>query len=255
MEDHTLDQKNTQASRVALVTGGARRIGSAIVNRLHAAGFNIIIHYCESRKEAYALAEQLNHQRPGSATTLQAGFGEQHDAIQCIERAVDWCGRLDVLINNASVFIRTPLQENHATAQAQMWNTNVHTPFWLSEASYPFLAKDHGCIVNLTDIHAEKPIKEYGIYCQTKAALKMQTELLAREYAPLVRVNAVAPGAIAWPEGANELNTAQKAKILAKTPLNCHGDPKWIAHAVYALVENEFITGQTLRVDGGRSLM
>lgn len=255
MEDHTLNHKNTQASRVALITGGARRIGAAIVKRLHTAGFNVIIHYCESRKEACDLASQLNHSRKNSAMTVHAELVEQNDAIHLIEQSVHWLGRLDVLVNNASIFIRTPVQENHATAFEQMWITNVQVPFWLSEAAYVFLAARHGAIINLTDIHAEKPLREYGMYCQTKAALKMQTELFAREYAPMVRVSAVAPGAIAWPEGVNELSALQKETILAKTPLKRHGDPAWVAEAVLALVENEFITGQTLRVDGGRSLV
>jgi pteridine reductase len=254
MEDHTLNQNNTQVSRVAIVTGGACRIGAVIVRRLHGAGFNVIIHYHKSHREAQELAQQLNRERENSALTLRFDLSKQSCAIECIEQSIQWLGRLDLLVNNASVFIRTPIQENHEKAFELMWTTNVNAPFWLSEAAYSSLVKNKGAIINLTDIHAERPLRDYGAYCQTKAALKMQTEVLAKEYAPKVRVNAVAPGAIVWPVGDNALTASQKNVILSKTPLQCHGNPLWIAEAVLALVENEFITGQTLRVDGGRSL-
>jgi len=254
MEDHTLNRNNTQASRVAIVTGGARRIGAAIIKRLHHAGFNVIIHYHKSHREAQELAQQLNRQRLHSAITLKFDLSRQSDAKECILQSIHWSGRLDLLVNNASVFIRTPIQDNHEQAFELMWKTNVKAPFWLSEAAYPSLQEHHGSIINLTDIHAETPLRDYAAYCQTKAALMMQTQVLAKEYAPMVRVNAVAPGAIAWPLGDNTLTESQKKAILSKTPMQCHGSPLWIADAVLCLVENQFITGQTLRVDGGRSL-
>ena len=241
-------------ARVALVTGAARRIGAVIAEQLHRAGFNVVIHCHRSTREARALAQVLNETRSDSARVLVGDLTQQSTAVDLVAQAIDWQGRLDLLVNNASVFIRTPLPGLHEEAWDTMWLTQVKAPFWLSNAAYSALAKQEGSIINITDIHAERPLKDYGLYCQTKAALKMQTEVLAGEYAPRVRVNAVAPGAIAWPEHENALNVKQQAAILAKTPLKRHGDPRWVAHAVLLLVENAFITGQTVRVDGGRGI-
>ncbi len=250
-----MQKKETNSNPVALVTGAARRIGAEIVRKLHEAGYRVVVHCSRSHQEAHALVAELNAICSNSAVVLQASLKNEGDAQDLVMRAEAWQSRLDVLVNNASVFVRTPVQEKVARSIIEeMWNSNVNVPYWLSESAFPFLVKQRGVIVNLTDIHAEKPLRGYGIYCQTKAALKMQTEALAKEYAPHVRVNAVAPGAIAWPEGENILADADKASIIAKTPLDCHGDPHWIAMAVLALIQNSFVTGQTFRVDGGRSL-
>lgn len=248
-------ESNKQIPPVALITGGARRVGAAIVQKLHALGYRVIIHYRESTEEALHLCRTLNAVRLDSAYAIHASLSTEKEAQQLIQSALAAYSRLDVLVNNASVFIATPVQEalSHS-AYETMWTTNVSVPYWLSEAAFPFLAQNSGSIVNLTDIHAEKPLKDYGVYCQTKAALKMQTMVFAKAYAPKVRVNAVAPGAVAWPEGVNVLDEAKQLAIIAETPLRCHGHPDWIAMAVAALIENPFITGQTLRVDGGRSL-
>ncbi len=249
-----MNRDKTQDVRVALVTGAARRIGAAIAERLHQAGFNVVIHCHDSTQEADALAIKLNLLRANSACVLVADLSLKNQALALIKQAIDWQGRLDVLVNNASCFIKTSVGDVDEVVCDKLWITNVKAPLWLSEASYASLAKHQGSIINITDIHAEKPLSEYAVYSQTKAALKMQTEALAREYAPNIRVNAVAPGAIAWPEGENALSPDMQANIISKTLLKKHGEPKWIAEAVLSLVLNEFITGQTLRVDGGRSL-
>jgi len=243
----------TGYARVALVTGAARRIGAAIVTRLHQAGFDVVIHCHQSKQEADALAKHFNHIRPNSACVLVADLSLKNKACGLIKQVIAWQGRLDVLVNNASCFMKTPVGAVDETISDKLWITNVKAPFWLSEAARSCLAKQKGSIMNITDIHAEKSLVDYAVYTQTKAALKMQTEALAREYAPNIRVNAVAPGAIMWPEGENTLNSEIQAKIISKTLLKKHGHPKWVAEAVLSLIANEFVTGQTLRVDGGRS--
>jgi pteridine reductase len=252
-----VNRDKTQDVRVALVTGAARRIGAAIVERLHQAGFNVVIHCHQSKQDAEALSRKLNHIRSNSACVLVADLSLKNNACALIKQAIAWQGRLNILVNNASCFIKTPVGSIDGIDEVicdKLWITNVKAPFWLSEAAYACLAKHEGSIINITDIHAEKSLSDYAVYSQTKAALKMQTEALAREYAPKIRVNAVAPGAIMWPEGDNALNLDVQEKIISKTLLKKHGEPKWIAEAVLSLVLNEFMTGQTLRVDGGRSL-
>lgn len=249
-----MNRGKTQDTRVALVTGAARRIGAAIAERLHQAGFNVVIHCHQSKQAADALSKKLNDMRPSSACVLVADLSLKKEARSLIEQAISWKARLDVLVNNASCFIKTPVGEDEQFAWDRLWLTNVKAPYWLSEAARACLAQHQGSIVNITDIHAEKPLSDYGVYSQTKAALKMQTEALAREYAPEIRVNAVAPGAIAWPEGENALSPMLQEKIISQTLLKKHGEPKWIAEAALSLILNAFITGQTLRVDGGRSV-
>lgn len=242
---------------VALVTGAGRRIGAVIAEHLHAAGFNILIHCFRSFKEADLLAQGFNEKRPGSAWVLKQDLSEVRAAEKLISAAIDAAGRLDVLVNNASVFTPTDcLLASEAASKA--WETlfliNTKLPFLLSLASRPFLEQNSGVIVNITDLHATRALKDYAIYCQSKAALWMQTQALAKELAPKIRVNAVAPGAMLWPEQENCLAESKKEKIIASTPLKCHGDPRYIAMAVLALIENTFITGETLHVDGGRCI-
>lgn len=249
-----MNHANKQEEKVALVTGSARRIGAAIVEQLHGAGYKVVIHCHASLGEAHALAERLNQQRKDSAFVLQRNLNEANAAAEIMQTLIDWSGRLDLLVNNASVFSRTDCHSCNEEEWNFLFDTNVKAPFLLSQAAYPHLSKHNGAIINLTDIHAEKPLKGYSVYCQTKAALDMQTKSLAREFSPTVRVNAVAPGSIMWPEAGNSLSNEEQQKILAKTPLKNHGNPEYIAQAVLALAENQFITGQTLKVDGGRSL-
>lgn len=244
---------NKQDAKVALVTGGARRIGAAIVKKLHGAGYKVVIHCHHALNEAHALALALNEQRLDSAFVLQRELTEPEAAQEIMSTITDWAGRLDLLVNNASVFIRTDTTDLVAKDWDILFNTNAKAPFLLSLAARPLLARTQGVIINLTDIHAQKPLSNYAIYCQSKAALEMQTKVLAREFAPEIRVNAIAPGAIAWPEETNSLTREEQQKIIAKTPLKQHGNPDFIAQALLALVENPFITGQILNVDGGRS--
>ena len=245
---------NKQAAKVALVTGGARRIGAAIVKKLHSAGYKIAIHCRYTFAEAQELAQQLNEQRPDSALVLQKELTEAHAAQDLVTAISAWAGQLHLLVNNASVFIRNDCHQTEEKNWELLFNANVKAPFLLSLAARPLLAKNSGAIINITDIHAEKPLAGYSVYCQTKAALEMQTKSLARELAPEIRVNAVAPGSIAWPENENSLSQEIQQKILAETPLKRHGNPEFIAQAVLALAENPFITGQIIQVDGGRSL-
>jgi len=251
-----LNQANKQeakAALVALVTGGARRIGAAVVRKLHAAGFRVVIHCHTSLDEAHALAVELNHLRVDSAYVIQRDLRRSDMAGEIVQSITDWAGRLDVLVNNASIFTRTDFNSPDMTQWDALFDTNVKAPYLLSLAARPLLAKQAGVIINLTDIHAQTPLKGYAEYCQTKAALLMQTKALAREFAPAIRVNAVAPGAIDWPEGDNSLSEIEQKNIIEKTPLKRHGSPEYIAQAVLFLAEHEFITGQILAVDGGRS--
>lgn len=248
-----MNNANTQA-RVALVTGAARRIGAVIAETLHNKGFLVAIHCHHSQREANSLCAEFNKRRPNSARVFSANLTQKKENQTLINEVIDWSGRLDLLVNNASIFMKTPLEPLDDARWDALFSINVQAPFWLSFAAQSFLAAQQGSIVNITDIHAETPLKGYAEYCQTKAALMMQTKALAVEFAPSVRVNAIAPGAIAWPESANELTHEQQEKIIAKTLLKRHGDAAFIAQAVLTVAENPFITGQTLRVDGGRLL-
>lgn len=253
-EEHTLNDVNKQEKKVALVTGAARRIGAAIVKRLHQAGYQVGIHCYHSAPEAQALADDLNRQCEDSARVLVKELSTEQSSMELIEALIQWTGRLDLLVNNASIFTRTDCEHFDEVVWNTVFTTNVKIPFLLSLAAKPYLAAKRGVIINLTDIHAEKPLRGYSVYCQSKAALVMQTKTLAQAFAPEVRVNAIAPGAIAWPEGPNSLSPEIQKKISLQTPLKQHGDPNFIAQAVLALTENAFITGQILNVDGGRSI-
>lgn len=247
-----MNYNNTQAPKVALVTGAARRIGAAIVEHFHQAGFKVIIHCHHSLAEANALCHKLNQIRPNSAYVLTCDLMEKSNCRHLIEKSLEWGGQLDVLVNNASLFMATNLYTQHDDEWLAQFKLNVQVPFWLSLSAQPYLMQQAGSIINITDIHAETPLKGYAEYCQTKAALLMQTKALAREFAPHIRVNAIAPGAIAWPEHQNALKQEDKEAIIAHTLLKRHGEPIFVAQAVLALVMNPFITGQTLCVDGGR---
>ena len=253
-EEHTLNHDNKQANRVALVTGAARRIGAGIVIHLHEAGYRVIVHCHQSKHEAQELVDKFNHHRKDSALVVSGDLTIKETMRELFEKAIHWAGRLDLLVNNASRFTKTYRGELDDGEWEVLFNTNVKAPFCLSQMAYPYLAMHKGSIVNITDIHAQKTLKDYSVYCQTKAALVMQTKSLAREFAPDVRVNAVAPGATIWPELSNELSEDIQQKIIERTPLKRQGHPLFIAQAVLALAENLFITGQILNVDGGQSV-
>ncbi len=238
--------------RVALITGAGRRIGACIAEYLHQHGWSVVIHCNRSRDEADELCHRLNQQRTDSARVFAADLTQKKANQALIQQAIDWAGSLDLLVNNASLFIPSALDDSNDNLLDALFTINVQAPFWLSLAARQSLAKQQGAIINITDIHAETPLKGYAEYCQTKAALTMQTKALAREFAPEIRVNAIAPGAIAWPEHGNRLSASQQRAIIDKTLLKRHGEPVFIAQALLALANNPFITGQTLRVDGGR---
>lgn len=248
-------QKNPLTSKVALITGAARRIGAEISRMLHDEGMNIVLHYNASEEEAIALCEELNQKRKHSAVAIRADLQEQESEKALVQQAEAAWKRLDVLVNNASRFYRTEIGEITEYAWDDLMNSNLKAPFFLSQAAAPFLAANQGCIINITDIHAERPLRDYSIYCISKSGLLMMTKVLAKELGPSVRVNAVAPGAIIWPEGKNVLSEVEKQKIIDSTSLLRHGGPKDIAKAVLFFVrDGEYVTGQVLNVDGGRIL-
>ncbi|MEO5962140.1 MAG: pteridine reductase [Thermomonas sp.] len=237
----------------ALITGAARRIGAAIARRLHADGYNLVLHYRSSKAEMDALLAELNAVRPGSAIGLQADLCAFDRLPELIANTVGRFGRLDALVNNASSFYPTPI----GTATPAQWDdlfaSNARAPFFLAQAAAPHLRASRGGIVNLGDIHGEKPLADHPIYCMAKAALLMLSKSLARDLAPDVRVNAIAPGAILWPD--HHADQAAQAAMLARTPLPRLGTPEEIAAAVAWLLEDaSYVTGQTLHVDGGRHL-
>lgn len=249
-----MKQTNTQDTKVALVTAGARRIGAAIVKKLHDSGYRVLIHCRSFIEDAHDLAESLNKTRMNSALVLQRELTEPKAASELIAAVTQWAGRLDLLVNNASVFKSSDAQIFNAEDWQILFDIHVKVPFLLSLAAKPFLSKHAGAIINITDIHAEKPLRGYAVYCQTKAALEMQTKALALEWAPEIRVNAVAPGTTLWPEGDNVLSLEQKQKIMTKTPLKIQENADPIAKAILDLAENHWVTGQILKVDGGRHL-
>lgn len=241
--------------KTAIVTGAARRIGAAIARHLHARGLDVVIHYRASAGAASALAEELNRSRPDSAAIVGADLADP-EALGAIARsALEAFGRLDLLINNASDFYPTPLPEATQAQWDALMAGNLRGPFFLSQAAAPALAESGGAIVNIADVHAFSPMKFNSIYCQAKAGLVMQTRALALELAPEVRVNAVAPGSILWPEGDAAQGAMGRREILAGIPLGRQGEPGDIAAAVAFLgLDAQYVTGQVLAVDGGRLL-
>lgn len=228
-------QKNKLTEKVALVTGSARRIGAEIVRTLHEAGMKIVLHYNVSKEEAQALRDALNAVRPNSVVTLQADLDVPESEKQLIEKATAKWGRLDVLVNNASRFYRTHLGEVTEAAWHDLLNSNVKTPFFLAQAAWPALKATQGAIINIIDIHAERPMRDYAVYCIAKSGLLMMTKALAKEFSPEVRVNAVAPGAILWPEGENALSDKKKKRSSNK--LYCSGQamPQTLQKQFYIL--------------------
>jgi pteridine reductase len=248
-------QKNPLASKVALITGAARRIGAEIARELHANGMNIVLHYNASEEAALHLSEELNQTRSASVIALRADLLVPESEQLLVDQAVKHWGRLDVLVNNASRFYRTEIGKITEYAWDDLMNSNVKAPFFLSQAAAPALAKQQGCIINITDIHGEHPLRDYAVYCISKGALIMMTKSLAKELAPSVRVNAISPGSILWPEGENTLSDVEKQKIIQQTALQRSGSPLDIAKAVLYLVRDAtYVTGQVLSVEGGRTL-
>jgi pteridine reductase len=239
--------------RTALVTGGARRVGAAISRRLHAAGASVVLHYRDSSADAERLAAELNAARAKSAATVKAELLAPIAPRALVAAALDGFGRLDVLVNNASSFFPTALGAIEASHWEELIGSNLRAPLFLSQEAAPHLAKMKGAIVNIVDIHAERPLKGYPVYSIAKAGLAALTRSLAIELAPAVRVNGVAPGAIAWPED-GQFPDEERKRIVLSTPLARTGAPEDIAGAVQFLACAPFVTGQILAVDGGRSL-
>jgi pteridine reductase len=240
-------------SKVALVTGAARRVGAAIARRLHGAGASVVLHYRGAEAEAAQLEKELNAARAGSALKVRGDLLAPVAPQALVSAALQRFARLDFLVNNASAFYPTPLGEIEAGHWEELIGSNLRAPLFLAQAAAPQLALAGGAIVNIADIHAERPLKGYVVYSVAKAGLAALTRSLALELAPGVRVNAVAPGAIAWPED-GQFAPGERARIVAGTPLGRIGTPEEIAQAVHFLCTATFVTGQVLAVDGGRSV-
>lgn len=242
-------------NKVVLVTGGAKRVGAAICRGLHAAGAKVAVHFRSSENEALALQDELNNLRPGSAAVFQADLLDLHALPKLVNEIIRKFGRLDALVNNASSFYPTPLAEVNQQDWDDLLGSNLKAPLFLAQAAAAELRHRQGCIVNIADIHAERPLHDHLIYNIAKAGLVALTRGLAVEMAPYVRVNAVAPGTIIWPENEAWADEEQRRKIVAHTLLKRAGESDDIAKTVVFLIQNApYITGQIIAVDGGRSI-
>ena len=241
--------------KVVLVTGGAKRVGAAICRRLHAAGASVVLHYRSSAQEALAVQAGLQAVRPGSVLGVQADLLDPDAIPRLVHDAVQHFGRLDALVNNASSFFATPLGEIDERCWNDLMGTNLKAPLLLAQAAAAELRRSHGAIVNIVDIHAERPMHGHLLYSVAKAGLTALTRALAQEMAPQVRVNAIAPGVIMWPESTGWLDDEQRRKIIAHTLLKREGEPDDVARTVQFLLNDApYITGQVIAVDGGRSI-
>ncbi len=249
----TKDTTEGVVSKVAIVTGAAHRIGASIAKKLHQAGMNVVVHYRHSSGAADKICAGFNAIRAHSAIALQADLSVQKSIIPLIEKSQQQWGRLDVLVNNASSFYPTSLGEVTEESWNELMNSNLKAPFFLSQAAAVHLKKQQGSIVNIVDIHAERPLKGFPVYSMAKAGLVMMTKSLACELGPEIRVNGVAPGAILWPE--QNMDDETKQRIVSRTFLKRQGEPDNIAQAVLFLVTSApYTSGHILTVDGGRSL-
>ena len=241
----------SESRPVALVTGAARRLGAAIARRLHAAGYDIALHHRASPDAMVALVAGLENARPRSTTVLVAELADDDAPAHLVGETLARFGRLDALVNNASAFFPTPLGDATPAQFDTLFASNARAPWFLAQAAAPALRAAGGAIVNLGDIHGEQPLRDHGPYSMAKAALLMATRALALELAPEVRVNAVSPGAILWPEHGK--SDDEKQALLAKVPLARAGSAEDVAEAVRWLLQDaRYTTGHVLRVDGGR---
>lgn len=244
-----------QQARVALITGAARRVGAAIAEYLHAQGMNVVIHHHSSETAAKNLAATLNSIRQNSAIILKENLNFVEGLPALAANAYHEWGRLDVLVNNAARFFATPFAQFDLAGYEELFQSNLRAPLFLSQACAPYLRQTQGCIIHITDTHADKPLKNHLLYGTAKAGLNYLTKAMAQELGPEIRVNAVAPGAVCWPEQQNSLNEEMKTEIVTKTPLKRAGNPQEVAKAVWFLInEASFTTGQILKVDGGRNI-
>jgi pteridine reductase len=239
---------------IILVTGAARRVGASISETLHDAGATVVLHYLSSADAAEALASRMNERRPSSAIAMQADLGDPVALERLVKAIVARFGRLDGVVNNASTYFATPIGHIDEAAWLDLINSNLKGPLFLAQAAAPHLRATRGGIVNITDIHAERPCKGYPTYCAAKAGLLGLTRALAIELAPDVRVNAVAPGAIQWPDASADFSPEERQDILEHTLLKRIGEPTDIARTVkFLLFDAPYITGQVINVDGGRT--
>ncbi|NOU00458.1 MAG: pteridine reductase [Gallionella sp.] len=240
--------------KVVLVTGGAKRVGAAICRHLHAAGATVAVHYRHAESDALALRSELNDKRSDSAAMFQADLLDLNALPKLVQTVIAKFGRLDALVNNASSFYPTSLAEVNQENWHDLMGSNLKAPLFLAQAAAAELKNRQGCIVNIADIHAERPLQGHLLYSVAKAGLVALTRGLAVEMSPHVRVNAVAPGAILWPESEAWANEAQREKIIKHTLLKRAGEPGDIAKTVVFLIQDApYITGQIIAVDGGRS--
>jgi pteridine reductase len=238
---------------VAMITGGAKRVGAVIARTLHAAGYDLALHSRHSINEAKALADELETQRAQSVLLLQAELADTEALPRLVDETLARYGRLDALVNNASAFYPTPIGTATPTQWNELFASNAQAPFFLTQAATPALREAHGAIVNIVDIYAERAIAQHPIYVMAKGALAAMTRTLAFDLAPDIRVNGVAPGAVMWPSDGKPYDDQQA--MLARTPLGRDGTPEDVAGAVLWLLRDApFITGQIIRVDGGRTL-
>lgn len=244
-----------QDSKVVLITGGAKRVGAAICRELHAQGAQLMIHYNQSQAEARALQAEFNLQRPNSAAIIQGDLLNAAIVSSLVNETIRHFGRLDVLINNASSYYATEIGQINEENWADLIGSNLKAPMFLAQAAAPELRKQAGTIVNITDMHIERPKKGYVVYSVAKAGLVTLTKSLALELSPEVRVNAVAPGPVQWPENNPQFDEVYRQRVISQTLLKRIGNPTDIAKAVKFLVyDAPYVTGHVLAVDGGRSL-
>ena len=246
-------EKSSLAGRAVLITGGARRVGAAMARALHAAGADVLVHYRSSAAAAEELAEELNRLRAGSAAAHGADLLDEAAPAELVAAAVRRFGRLDVLVNNASSFYPTPIGAITLAHWEDLMGSNLRAPLFLSQAAAPHLRTHGGQIINIADIHGFRPLRGHALYSAAKAGLVMLTRALARELAPRIRVNGIAPGPVLWPESG--LHDELKREIVEKTALKRHGDPSDIARTALFLAQDApYVTGQIIAVDGGRSI-
>jgi pteridine reductase len=239
--------------KCALITGAAKRIGAAITERLHQAGASVAIHYRNSATNAKELCSRLNDARPDSAEIFAANLNDIASLDNLVESVIDWGGGLDILINNASSFYPTPIGTISESQWDDLLGSNLKAPLFLSQAAWPHLKSKRGVIINMLDIHSRQPVRDHSVYAAAKAGLSILTCSLAKDMAPEVRVNGVAPGTILWPE--KGMTESIKKKIVRQIPLKRPGSPGDIADCVLYLVRDaDYVTGQIISVDGGRSI-
>jgi pteridine reductase len=245
----------TDSAPAIIITGAAKRVGAVIARTLHAAGANVIVHCNRSRADADALVRELNTTRAKSAAVLQGDLLAYNALKGLIDQAASAFGRLDGLVNNASSFYATPVGAIDEDNWNELIGANLKAPLFLSQAAATYLKKTNGSIVNIVDIHAERPLKNFVTYSVAKAGLAGLTRSLALELAPEIRVNGVSPGAILWPDGMTAFPDAERKRIIDQAPLNRVGTPQDIAGAVkFLMLDAPYVTGQILSVDGGREI-